>query len=78
MIACEQLMNVKRKYPRLRRPGRVTNMKELLGRNNRIGWEFLLIKTFRVLASCFLLATNYYDCVVIGVPRPSWFTEILL
>ena len=41
-------------------------------------WEFLLIKSVRHFAFLHLLyGYYYYDFVVIGVLRPSWFTEIL-
>ena len=41
-------------------------------------WEFLLIKSVLHFAFLHLLSGYYYyDYVVIGVLRPSWFTEIL-
>ena len=41
MIECEQLINDIRKYPRLWRPGRVTNMRELLGRSIMPGTHYV-------------------------------------
>ena len=42
-----------------------------------LAWEFLLIKSVLHFAFLHLLASYYYyDYVVIGVLRPSWFTEI--
>ena len=43
-----------------------------------LAWEFLLIKSVLHFAFLHLLSgCYYYDYVVIGVLRPSWFTEIL-
>ena len=43
-----------------------------------LAWEFLLFKSILHFAFLHLLSGYYYyDYVVIGVLRPSWFTEIL-
>ena len=43
-----------------------------------LAWEFLLIKSVLHFAFLHLLSGYYYyDYVVIGVLRPSWFTDIL-
>ena len=43
-----------------------------------IAWEFLLVKSELHFSFLHLLSGYYYyDYVVIGVLRPSWFTEIL-
>ena len=47
MIECEQLANVRRKYPRLLKPGRVTNMRELLGSNVRASEVIPFLRSIR-------------------------------
>ena len=43
-----------------------------------LAWEFLLFKSILHFAFLYLLSGYYYyDYVVIGVLRPSWFTDIL-
>ena len=46
-------------------------------RDALLPWEFLLIESVLHFAFLHLLSGYYYyDYVIIGVPRPSWLTEI--
>ena len=47
MIECEQLANVRRKYPLLWRPGRVANMRELLRSNVRTSEIIFFLRSIR-------------------------------